>query len=62
MTDEQLHHYENFEQLGVYMREHQDLSWSDLGFWDKAKLINKFSVFAIVGNIFQFLGTGLYFL
>lgn len=52
MTDEDLRHYENMEQLGMYMREHQDLSWEDLTFWDKLKLFNKFSFLAILGNIF----------
>ena len=51
MTDEELRHYENREQLGMYMREHQDLGWDDLSFWDKWKLINKFSIIAIIGNI-----------
>ena len=59
---EQLRQYENREQLGVYMREHQDVSWDDLKFWDKVKLINKFSVLAIIGNVIQLLGTSLYFL
>ena len=45
-------HYENKEQLGMYMRERQDLAWEDLKFWDKAKLINKFSLIALVGNLF----------
>lgn len=46
----------------MYMREHQDVSWDDLKFWDKVKLINKFSVLAIIGNVIQLLGTSLYFL
>lgn len=44
--------YDNKEQLGMYMRERQDLAWEDLKFWDKAKLINKFSLIALVGNLF----------
>jgi hypothetical protein len=36
----------------MYMRERQDLAWEDLEFWDKAKLINKFSLIALVGNLF----------
>ena len=62
MNDDELRHYENVEQLGVYMREHKDLPWNKLPFWDKAKLINKFSILAIVGNLCQLLGTGMYFL
>jgi hypothetical protein len=34
------------------MREHEDMSWEDLKFSDKLKLINKFSLLAIVGNLF----------
>lgn len=62
MSEEELRRYENIEQLGVYMREHKDLAWDDLSFWDKAKLINKFSIFAIIGNVFQLMGTLMYFL
>jgi hypothetical protein len=43
------------------MREHRDLSWDDLKFWDKIKLINKFSVLAIIGNVMSLLGTSVYF-
>ena len=59
--DAEKRHYENVEQLGMYMREHQDLAWDDLKFWDKAKLINKFSIIAIVGNFFQIMGSILYY-
>ena len=53
MTNEaEQRQYENKEQLGMYMRERQDLAWEDLEFWDKAKLINKFSLIALVGNLF----------
>ncbi len=38
--------------MGAYMKEHKDLSWTQLSFWDKAKLINKFSLIAIIGNVF----------
>jgi len=44
------------------MREHQDMTWNDLKFSDKLKLVNKFSILAIIGNLFQILGTSLYFL
>jgi hypothetical protein len=46
-----LRHYENKEQMGMYMREHQDIAWSDLAFWDKAKLFNKYAFVTIIGNI-----------
>jgi len=51
-SENEQRHYENMEQLGMYMRERQDLAWEDLKFWDKAKLINKFSIIALVGNLF----------
>ncbi len=44
------------------MREHVDIAWEDLKLSDKAKLINKFQIIAIVGNVFQVLGTSFYFL
>lgn len=44
------------------MRQHQNLSWGQLSFWDKAKLYNKFCFVAIAGNIFQITGSVLYFL
>ena len=61
MTESEQRHYENTEQLGMYMRERQDLAWEDLKFWDKAKLINKFSIIALVGNLFQILGSIFYY-
>lgn len=38
--------------MGMYMREHVDIAWQDLKISDKAKLVNKFSIIAIVGNLF----------
>jgi hypothetical protein len=43
------------------MRERQELAWQDLKFWDKAKLINKFSLIALVGNFFQIMGSLFYY-
>lgn len=48
--------------MGVYMREHRDASWDQLKLADKLKLINMFSPLALIGNIFQLLGTSLYFI
>ncbi len=61
MTESEQRHYENTEQLGMYMRERQNLAWEDLKVWDKAKLINKFSIIALVGNFFQILGSIFYY-
>jgi hypothetical protein len=44
------------------MREHKNLSWGKMSFWDKTKLFNKFSFIAIVGNVFQIAGVCMYFL
>jgi hypothetical protein len=46
----------------MYMRERQDLAWEDLNFKDKARLVNKFSLIAIVGNFFQLLGCVFYYI
>ena len=61
-TESEIRHYENKEQLGMYMRERQDLAWEDLNFKDKARLVNKFSLIAIVGNFFQLLGCVFYYI
>lgn len=52
MEEDELRHFENKEQMGMYMRDHQDMKWEDLKFWDKVKLINMFSPIAIAGNFF----------
>lgn len=51
IDNNRLRNYENKEKMGAYMREHKNLSWAKLSFWDRAKLINKFSFIIIVGNI-----------
>lgn len=57
-----LRKYENTEQLGMYMREHHDITWNQLTVSDKFKLINMFSPLAIAGNLFQLLGTAIYYI
>lgn len=51
MTPEEQRQFENHEHLGMYMRQKQDLSWEELKFSDKIKLINLYSPLALFGNI-----------
>ena len=44
------------------MRDRDGLLWRDLSFWDRTKLINKFSIIVIIGNLCQLIGTLLYFI
>jgi hypothetical protein len=62
MSTEDLRKYENTEQLGMYMREHTEITWGQLTFSDKLKLINMFSPLTIVGNVFQIMGTLIYYI
>ena len=44
------------------MREHYNISWGKLRFSDKARMYNKFCFITIIGNVFQIIGSFLYFL
>lgn len=44
------------------MRDHGGKTFNQLSFWDKTKLINKFSFIVVFGNISQLIGTSLYFM
>ena len=46
----------------MYMRQKQDLSWQELNFSDRIKLINLYSPLALFGNICQFVGTFIYYI
>jgi len=41
------------------IRKYRNLDWSELGFWEKAKLFSKWSIVSLVGNILLIIGTVL---